>query len=64
MADRVDQERIETQIEIVRQSIKRWQGVLERPDAWKELADQARYNISREEINLQKLKNKYPEYFI
>lgn len=64
MAEPVDVLRVETQIEIVRSAIKKWQGVLEKPEVWKELADQAKSNIEREERNLQKLKNKYPEYFI
>jgi hypothetical protein len=64
MADQVDQLLVETQIEIVRKAIKKWTGVLNHPDAYEELLILARSNVDREERNLQKLKDKYPEYFI
>lgn len=64
MGGAVDQVRIQTQIDIVRKTIKKWEGVLNSPTGWEELYIQARSNIEREERNLQELKDKYPEYFI
>lgn len=64
MAGQVDQIRIQTQIDIVRKTIKNWEAVLHAPLCGEELYIQARSNIEREERNLQELKDKYPEYFI
>jgi hypothetical protein len=64
MVDQVDQIRIQTQIDIIRKTIKNWEAILYAPLCTEELYIQARSNIEREERNLQQLKDKYPEYFI
>lgn len=55
---------IQVKIDIVRKSIDKYNRNLNYPHFNEESLIKIRENLDREESNLQKLKDKYPEYFI
>lgn len=55
---------VQVKIDIVRKSIDKYNRNLNYPHFNEESLIKIRENLDREESNLQKLKDKYPEYFI
>ena len=61
---RAEQKEIQVKIDIVRKSIDKYNRNLNYPHFNEESLINIRESLEREESNLQKLKDKYPEYFI
>lgn len=55
---------IGVKIDIVRRSIQKYKKMLDYPHFTEESQGHLCERIANEELNLQMLKNKYPEYFI
>lgn len=61
---KIEQADIEKRIEIVRMSIHNWTHRMSLPNLMEEEYGNIKMNLEREERNLRKLKDKYPEHFI
>jgi uncharacterized membrane-anchored protein YhcB (DUF1043 family) len=59
-----EQRDVQTKIDIIRKSIDKYNRNLNYPHFNEESLIKIRENLDREELNLQKLKDKYPEHFI
>ena len=59
-----EQKDIQTKIDIIRKSIDKYNRNLNYPHFNEESLIKIRENLDREESNLQKLKDLYPEHFI
>lgn len=59
-----EQKDVQTKIDIVLKSINKYKRMIDYPYLTEESLIHVRTKIDIEEMNLKKLKDKYPEYFI